>query len=53
MWDLVPQLDYRLNPVHWEPGVLAIGPPRKSLFSVFNLLANGQFLRFDWELGGG
>ena len=31
MWDLVPDQGSNPDPLHWEHGVLATGPPGKSL----------------------
>ena len=31
MWDLVPPQGMEPSPLHWEHGVLATGPPEKSL----------------------
>ena len=35
MWDLVPRPVVELGPLHWEWGVLATGPPGKSLNTSF------------------
>ena len=40
MWDLacgIPDQGSKLAPLHWECGVLAIGPPGKPLFLIFFL----------------
>ena len=34
MWDLVPDQGSNPDPLHWEQGVLATGPPRKSLYKL-------------------
>ena len=34
-WDLVPRPGIEPGPLHWERGVLATGPPVKSLVSLF------------------
>ena len=34
MWDLVPWPGIELRPLHWERGVLATGPPGKSLIQI-------------------
>ena len=35
MWDLVPDQGSNLGPLPWEHGVLATGPPGKSLCFLF------------------
>ena len=40
MWDPAPWPGIEPRPLHWEHGVLAIGPPGKSLNWI--LLANGN-----------
>ena len=40
MWDLVPDQGWNLDPLHWECGVLAIGPPEKSPF--FLIIVGGS-----------
>ena len=40
MWDLVPWPGIEPGPLHWKHGVLATGPPGKSLFVVFTMVSN-------------
>ena len=40
MWDLVPWPGIEPGPLHWQHGVLATGPPGKSLFVVFTMVSN-------------
>ena len=35
-WDLVPDQGSNPDPLHWEHGVLATGPPGKSQIVLFN-----------------
>ena len=35
VWDLVPWPRIKPGPLHWDHGVLATGPPEKSLFPFF------------------
>ena len=44
MWDLVCQPGMNLDPLHWECGVLAIGPPGKSHFLCISQSPNIVFL---------
>ena len=41
MWDLVPDQRSKLGPLHWEHGVLATGPPGKSLVCVLEEESSG------------